>query len=184
LNIEIKINGGILYYYDSLSFGTMKIVNSKIELEKKLNTIAPDIMDKNTTYDVFKKQILKKNNLNKVIGIVLMNQKVISGIGNYLRSDILWLSRISPYRKISDITEKELKLIYKNAKLLTWGDYNRKYAIKKNIIKNNNKLPKNYKRNFFVYMQEKDIYGNKVLKEELYEGSQKRFIYWVVEIQK
>jgi hypothetical protein len=30
-----------------------------------------------------------------------------------------------------------------------------------------------------VYYEDTDIYGNKITKEELYEGSQKRFIYWV-----
>ena len=33
-------------------------------------------------------------------------------------------------------------------------------------------------------MQEEDIYGNKVIKKELYDGSQKRFIYYVPTIQK
>ena len=46
------------------------------------------------------------------------------------------------------------------------------------------KLPNDYKRDFFIYRQEKDIYNHKVKKEELFEGSQKRFIYWVEQIQK
>jgi hypothetical protein len=37
---------------------------------------------------------------------------------------------------------------------------------------------------FFVYRKDKDINGEKVIKEELFEGSQKRFIYWVKEVQK
>jgi hypothetical protein len=36
---------------------------------------------------------------------------------------------------------------------------------------------------FYIYNQETDMYGNKVIKKELYEGSQKRFIYYVKEIQ-
>ena len=36
---------------------------------------------------------------------------------------------------------------------------------------------------FFIYREDEDIYGNKVLKKELFEGSQKRFIYYVKEIQ-
>jgi formamidopyrimidine-DNA glycosylase len=75
----------------------------------------------------------------------LLDQKVISGICNYLRADILYLSKINPFRKVKDITEKELKIIFKNSKILTWGDYD--------------------------------------VKKELYEGSQKRFIYYVPKIQ-
>jgi formamidopyrimidine-DNA glycosylase len=113
-----------------------------------------------------------------------MNQKVISGIGNYLRSDILWLSRIDPFRLVKDLTEKEIKRIYQNTRLLTWGDYHFKKAVKLKIIKEDDKLPIHYKRNFFVYDQKEDIYGNPVIKKELYEGTQKRFIYFVETIQK
>jgi hypothetical protein len=56
-------------------------------------------------------------------------------------------------------------------------------AVKLKIIDKSSKLPSDYKRDFFVYYEDKDIYGNSVIKEELYEGSQKRFIYWVKERQ-
>lgn len=191
LNVEFKIkssnsNSIKLYYYDSLSFGTLKVVNNKKDLEIKLKSIGPDILDKDTTFDVFLHQInkIKNKQKEKAIGLILMNQKIISGIGNYLRSDILWLSKISPFRKICDLSIKELSLIYKNARLLTWGDYNRPKAIKYNIIKKSDKLPKDYNRNFFIYNSKEDIYGNEVVKEELYNGSHKRFIYWIPKRQK
>ena len=67
---------------------------------------------------------------------------------------------------------------------MVWSDYNYKQAIKKGIIKEGTKKPIDYGRDFFVYYEEKDIYGNIIKKEELYSGSQKRFIYWVPKRQK
>jgi formamidopyrimidine-DNA glycosylase len=177
LNVEFKTKEGLIYFYDTLSFGTLKVIKDEKELNKKLNTIGPDIMDETTTFDLFKERIMKK--LTQEIGIVLMNQKLISGIGNYLRADILWLCKISPFRKVNKLSEEELKLIYHNARVLTWGDYDKKYAIKHKIITKKDKLPSDYKRDFFVYYEDTDIHGKKITKEELYEGSQKRFIYWV-----
>jgi len=179
LNIEFKTNVGSIFFYDTLSFGTLKVIKNEDELNKKLNIIGPDIMDETTTLDLFKERITKKINLKKEIGIVLMNQKMISGIGNYLRADILWLSKISPFRKVNKLSDDDLKLIYHNARVLTWGDYDYKQALKLKIISKKDKVPSQYKRDFFVYYEDTDIYGNKVIKEELYEGSQKRFIYWV-----
>jgi formamidopyrimidine-DNA glycosylase len=141
-------------------------------------------MDLDTKLPIFKEQILKPKNLNKPIGNVLMDQKVISGIGNYLRADILWLSKISPFRKVKDLTDKEIERLYKNSILLTWGEYDKKYAMEKGLIKKSDKLPDDYKREFFVYFHDTDIYGNPVIREELYEGSQQRFIYWVKKVQK
>ena len=182
LNVEFKIDKGSIYYFDMLSFGTLKVVIGKDQLNKKLNSLAPDIMD--ITLDLFINQITKKNNLEKPIGNVLMNQKVISGIGNYLRSDILWLSHISPFTLVKNIDLIELKKIYKNALLITWGEYNYEEGLKLKKFNKKDKLPKDYDREFFVYNQKLDIYDNPIIKEELYEGSQKRFIYWVKSIQK
>jgi hypothetical protein len=77
-----------------------------------------------------------------------------------------------------------LKDIFNNCKILTWGDYDKEEAIKMKIITKSTKLPGDYNRMFFVYQEDKDIHGHKVHKKELYEGSQKRFIYYVPEIQK
>jgi formamidopyrimidine-DNA glycosylase len=193
LNVEFitdkKLKGDSylsFYFYDQLSFGTLKAVKdddgSMTVLKKKLSELGPDLLDSKTTFDVFKTQITKGVNKNKPIGNVIVNQKLVSGVGNYLRADALWMAKISPFRKVNDVTDKEMEKLYWSIISLIWGDYNFKEGMKRDLIKY--KVPENYEKDFFIYRQEKDINDNKVIKEELYEGSQKRFIYWVKEIQK
>jgi len=189
LNVEFITNHKNIsfYFYDQLSFGTLKAVdcntNGETILEKKLKELGPDILDDKTTFELFKKQIRKKVNENKAIGNVIVNQKMISGIGNYLRADALWMAKLSPFRKVQDISDDELKLLYDSIIGLIWGDYDYKFAIKQKYIEPSLKLPHHYNRDFFIYNHTKDIYNNTVTKEQLYEGSQKRFIYWVKTIQ-
>ena len=189
LNVEFITNYKNIsfYFYDQLSFGTLKAVdcntNGETILEKKLKELGPDLLDDKTTFELFKKQIRKKVNENKAIGNVIVNQKIISGVGNYLRADALWMAKLSPFRKVQDITNDELKLLYEAIVGLIWGDYNYKFAIKQKYIEPSLKLPHHYNRDFFIYNHTKDIYNNTVTKEQLYEGSQKRFIYWVKTIQ-
>jgi hypothetical protein len=111
-------------------------------------------------------------------------KKLISGVGNYLRADSLWLSKISPFRKIKNISDNELKVLFHNIRLLTWTVYNYKKGIELEIIKKEDKLPIDYKKDFLVYGKDKDIYNNIITKEKLYEGSQIRYIYWVKNYQK
>jgi len=177
LNIEFCTSKGSLFFFDTLSFGTIKIVDNIDELNKKLSKIAPDIMDLSTTLELFSSRITRYP--NKKIGLVLLDQKVISGIGNYLRAEILWLAKISPFRLVKKLSEHDIKNIYKATRLLTWGRYNYNKAIKLKIINKIMKLPSDYDRDFFIYYEDMDIYGNTVKKQILYEGSQKRFIYWV-----
>jgi formamidopyrimidine-DNA glycosylase len=186
------------YFYDQLSFGTLKAVGGKdgsdsdtnMILEKKLKELGPDLLHESITFELFKTQIRKKVNENKPIGNVIVNQKIISGVGNYLRADALWMAKISPFRKVKDIKDSdndnnsELHLLYTSLIGLIWGDYDYKNGVKKGHISKSLKLPNNYNRDFFIYRQEHDINNNKVKKEELFEGSQKRFIYWVEKIQK
>jgi formamidopyrimidine-DNA glycosylase len=183
INVEFIFGKEKLFFFDMLSFGTLKIIDNHNILLDKLNTIGEDIMEESTTLDIFKLKIKKASNLNKAIGVVLLNQKIISGIGNYIRADALWLSKINPFKLVKKLSDDEIKKLFHSLKVITWGNYNRKYAIKNKIIKKSDIIPQDYKRNFFVYRENKDIYSNNIIKKELYEGSQKRFIYWVKEIQ-
>jgi formamidopyrimidine-DNA glycosylase len=182
INVEFKFTTGTLMFYDTLSFGTIKIFN-ETELQKKLKSLGSDIMDPDYKFSDFYTHINIRRNLNKPIGNVLMDQKVISGIGNYLRADCLWMSKISPFRKVKDVSEAELKTLFHNVRVLIWGEYNRKEGERLKIITKKDKTPSSYKRDFFVYREEKDINGYPVIQEPLFEGSQKRFIYWVKQIQ-
>jgi endonuclease VIII len=181
INVIFTFSNGELYFYDMLSFGTIKLFSSQEELYKKLQTLGPDIMDPEFQVSLF------ENNLNKYfdnpIGNVLMNQRVISGVGNYLRADALWLAKISPFRKVKDIESSELKRLFHFLRSLIWNQYNRKRGIFLGIVKRRDKRPEDYGRHFFVYQEDTDIYGNPIFKQKLHEGSQVRYIYWVKDIQ-
>ena len=175
LNVEFQFENGSIFFYDQLSFGTIKIFENKKELEDKLKTIGIDIMDPQTTLQLFTDKINKKTNHNKEIGAILLNQKLISGVGNYLRADTLWLSKISPFRLIKNLSTNDFEIIFNNIRLLTWSTYDYDEGVKLKIIDKKTKLPINYKNEFLVYDRKVDILGNKITKELLGD----RHIYWV-----
>ncbi len=185
LNVEFKFgNAGTLYFYDQLSYGTIAIFPDPASLEKKLKGIGLDMMAEETTFEQFEAAIRRPGSIKKPIGNVLMNQKYISGIGNYLRADTLWMSRVSPFRPLGKVTRTELQRIYENARKLIWGQYDKKRGQKLGIIRRGDKFPLDYGRTFFVYQYDTDVNGREVKKEKLYEGSQIRYIFYVPQIQK
>lgn len=180
-------DGGILYYYDQLSFGTMKLYNDE-ELAKRLSKIGPDIMEaveKDSNPILFAEKLSNAKYQEKPIGAVLLDQQIISGIGNYLRADALWMSQISPFRKVKDLTKAEIKKIWISARSLAWSKYNYQEGLRRKIYLKSQKFPFHYQRDFFVYMEHEDIEGNLVRREELgdSESSQKRTIHYVPERQ-
>lgn len=58
--------------------------------------------------------IKERGVMNRPIGIVLMDQELIAGIGNIYRSEILYEANIAPAKKIANLSKKEIKTIYQN----------------------------------------------------------------------
>jgi len=86
----------------------------KIAELKEIKKLGVDAMSKGFTLDKFK-EILKRRQ-GKSIGIVLMEQELISGIGNIYRSEILYEAGILPTRHIKNLSDKEIKNIYQAIK--------------------------------------------------------------------
>lgn len=174
-----------LYFNDQRNFGNIYLLTSDTLLEK-LKVLGPDLLDDRTTFSIFcdRFNIYKQKNPNKEIGLILLDQSFVSGIGNYLRADILYYSKMSPYRKLSKITTNELKNLYNNAyNLIRYYasiQINTNDMIKSNLSYRLDLTPKDYGRVFMIYGESKDIYGNIVSKDKFYGRS----IYWVGKIQK
>ncbi|MBI2012891.1 MAG: hypothetical protein HYS88_00345, partial [Candidatus Colwellbacteria bacterium] len=80
-----------------------------IESMRELKTLGVDPVDPKTKFADFAAAITKRT---RNIKQVLMDQTVISGVGNIYADDILWFVKVHPLRKASDLTEKELKNIW------------------------------------------------------------------------
>ena len=165
-------NNTILNFVDQLGFGTsFNFFNSKIDYDKYLNKYAIDILDKNFTIDTFKQNVekIQKKNLkrNELCSILLKQDYLCSGIGNYMKCEILYDCKLSPYRTINSIDDVMINNLYKSILKIT--DIN---------IKADGRAIELFK----VYLnKDKDVYGNKVIKEKTPDG---RTTYWVKEIQK
>jgi formamidopyrimidine-DNA glycosylase len=53
LNIQFETHKGSLYFFDTLSYGTLTFAQNIDELNIKLNKLGPDIMDISITVDIF-----------------------------------------------------------------------------------------------------------------------------------
>jgi len=105
---------GKLYFNDLRTFGYLKLVDdNELEIVKEKFGIEP--MDKGFNFD-FLKGVLKNRKTN--IKAILLNQNLISGIGNIYADEILFASRILPTRLANSLNDAEIKLIAKNSKII------------------------------------------------------------------
>ncbi|MCD6114736.1 DNA-formamidopyrimidine glycosylase [bacterium] len=107
-------NGLMIAFSDLRKFGRVELLTKK-ELEnlKDLKELGPDPLDKNFTFDRFK-QIIQ--NQKRKIKAVLMDQKLISGIGNIYSDEILFRAGVHPFKPANTLQEREIRKIYRNIK--------------------------------------------------------------------
>ncbi len=101
-----------LSYVDTRKFGILKVsTEDKYLKEPPLNNVGPDPLEIDNDY-----LIDKYKNLKKPIKEVLLDQSLVSGIGNIYADEILFASKIHPLTLASSLSEVNFIDILNNAK--------------------------------------------------------------------
>jgi len=101
-----------LRYADVRKFGKMLLIEKdKLYFMKPYTELGLEPWDKNLTSNYLKEKYSKKT---LPIKSVLLDQSIITGIGNIYADEILFLSKINPLTKAKDLTDKNRKNIIEN----------------------------------------------------------------------
>lgn len=166
-----------IYFSDIRNFGTFKFSDSKKELFKKLNSIGPDMLSEPPSAEDFESIIYSQGPKN--ICKALMDQSIISGIGNYVKAESLYLAKISPHRSCTSLSKLEVDALYKSIKNILAESY----ASGGSTLKTYKDLYGNvgsYSGRFLIYGKKADPIGNPVFTVETMDG---RTTHWVPLIQ-
>lgn len=97
---------------DLRKFAYIKLVDDK-ELNEFLDQYGPEPFSKEFTPEKLEKIFGTKR---IAIKKVLMDQKMIAGIGNIYADEILWASRVHPLSPANKLSQKDIEAIYENTK--------------------------------------------------------------------
>lgn len=103
-----------LRYKDTRKFGKMYLIK-KEDLEKNspLTKLGLEPWDKKLTTEYLKEKLKNKS---LPIKTTLLDQTIITGIGNIYANEILFLSKINPHKKSKELSDKELESIIENTR--------------------------------------------------------------------
>lgn len=108
-------NGTYLLFNDTRKFGVMYLKkDEELYVSKPLSSIGKEpweIEDESYLLNRYK-------SINKPIKEVLLDQTIISGLGNIYADEVLFLSKINPFKKASKITKEEAKNILVNSEIV------------------------------------------------------------------
>lgn len=178
-SVTVTLEGGKKYYFiDVRHFGTFKFFDNNRDLEKRLAKLGPDMLnDKDLTSNSFIRRLRKYKHYN--ICKAIMDQKIICGVGNYLKSESLYHAKINPLKKVEDLSSEELERLFRSIRKKIRESYLSEGVSVRDFSDLDDKKGK-YQFYFEVYCQKKDSKGRKVVK---IVTPDKRSTYYVPEIQ-
>ena len=103
-------DGTDLRYRDVRKFGTMDLIpRGRHELVKAIADMGPEPIDPEFTVEQFKERLKGRKTAVKK---VLLDQKLISGLGNIYVDEALALSKIHPLRSVDSLKKKEIERLH------------------------------------------------------------------------
>lgn len=102
-----------LRYHDTRKFGKMFLVDKdKLFVDTPLSHIGLEPWDESLTISYLK----EKYNQNKAIKTLLLDQNILTGIGNIYADEILFMSKINPYKKGKMLSDDDIQNIINNTR--------------------------------------------------------------------
>lgn len=111
--VLILDNDKHLVLSDTRKFAKVTLIE-KESLENEFAHLGPEPLENKFDLKKFKSQLMKKP--SGKIKQVLLDQTIISGIGNIYSDEMLWLAGVNPETIVSDIPENKMKLLFEGMK--------------------------------------------------------------------
>ena len=112
--VIFDFNQGTLYFNDQRLFGWVIVdTQSQIETLKFLQSLGPE------PFDMAAAEFVKRVSKSKrPIKLVLMDQEIISGVGNIYANDALWEAKINPQTPSHKLQKEQLETLLEKIKLV------------------------------------------------------------------
>ena len=174
-HLKIVSGASTLYFHDTRRFGNIKIINNEL-LNTKYN-LKLDFLNNTGAFNHQKDFVLSAIKSNKEVCKVMLDQRYFLGVGNYLKSEILYKSMIHPNTKWDRLTNEEKNIICINTKKSMHKSYKDGGAqirdFKNPNIESTLKLD--------VYNKNRTAEGKNIIKLKTADN---RISYWCPDVQK
>ena len=166
-----------IWYDDKRYLGNFEVCNSRESLRLRLSKIGPDLITDLISTQDWLDETTNSKVATKQICDFLMDQKYFSGIGNYLKAEILYAAKIRPDACMGELSRSLLETLFEITRKIIYNSYVAQGASLYSYINTDGK-----KGNFqcIVYGNATDPLDNPVIKSIFQDD---RVTHWVPAIQ-
>lgn len=170
-HVALATDRGTVWFSDQLHYGTLKVV-SVAQWRAKLRSLGKDVLRSPPFSGQWFERLLDKH-AAWTAPRLLMDQSKVSGIGNYLKAEVLYAARIDPHARLGDLDAAARRRLYVAVVIVPRAD-----LLRHRIYVDVQTL--SWRFVFRVYGKKRDRDGRDVRRDMT---TDKRRTYWVPAIQ-
>jgi formamidopyrimidine-DNA glycosylase len=100
-------DGSKLFFNDQRKFGWMRLIPStEVPEIDFMKTVGPEPLEDDFTADKFIERVMSRK--NSPVKAVLLDQKILAGVGNIYADESLWMAKIHPLAKVGELSRAKL----------------------------------------------------------------------------
>ncbi|MDD5416326.1 MAG: bifunctional DNA-formamidopyrimidine glycosylase/DNA-(apurinic or apyrimidinic site) lyase [Candidatus Daviesbacteria bacterium] len=113
-------DGSHLYFNDQRKFGWVRVsdkqslrsvdLRGKVTSDKLFKNLGPEPLEKEFTWQALKQNLLKHRRMP--VKVAIMDQSVLSGVGNIYSNEACFNAKIDPRKKVGDMKDREFKALH------------------------------------------------------------------------
>ncbi|HET8866418.1 MAG TPA: endonuclease VIII [Gracilimonas sp.] len=117
--IHTKDRSALLYSASEIEM----LKDEEVENHPYIKKLGPDVVHPKTTYEEVLERYQSDAFRNRKLSTLLLDQGFLSGVGNYLRSEILFCAGVDPEFRPKDCSDKQIRDLAKNSLELSRRSY-------------------------------------------------------------
>lgn len=121
LRVAIRNQSGGAYLYSASQIEMLP--KDEITDHSYIQKLGPDVLHPETSYEDIMQQFHEETFQNRKLTTLLLDQGFVSGIGNYLRSEIMFYAGVNPRKKLKQYSGEEKEELARATYKLTMRSY-------------------------------------------------------------
>jgi endonuclease VIII len=114
--LVLEVPGAVAVCFDA---PVVELFETRSEaLHPSLSSLGPDLLDPGFDAAEARRRLRDPSRAMTEIGVALVDQRALAGIGNVYKSEVLWIERVSPFRAVGDLDDEALDRLVATARRL------------------------------------------------------------------
>ncbi|MDY6929294.1 MAG: endonuclease VIII [Pseudomonadota bacterium] len=119
LGLHTRTHSALLYSASDISVWPRE----KLSEHPFLRKLGPDLLNQAVTPEAIQQRLTSKRFRNRSLAALYLDQGFLAGMGNYLRSEILFFAGIHPDKKVAHLSDKQINHLAEQTLQVTYRSY-------------------------------------------------------------